>query len=407
MSPTLTIPSLAPPSRASEAAGNAAADGDGGAAFADALQRAQGEHKPARHQEPRAATPKPADAPARTARPAATPGQPPEAAALPAGDAACGDATGSATDSEPVAADAKPQSGAMPDGATTVPQPPMIVIEPPIATRPAIETHFGERARAADTDDAVPTIDDRAVLTHPSARKGTAHDLRAAPAMPGHATPANEPAGSRDGAPAWSFHTTNEQAAIDAAAATTPGLRAPSFERPAAEPSATPLAATPFARDVAAAAPGADAKLPQATLHAAIDDADFGAALGTQVSLWVRDGVQEARLQLHPAELGPVTVQIALEGQAAHVDFIAAVAATRESIEQSLPALAAALRESGFTLTGGGVTSQGGQGAAGEGRRERSPAGQGNRSRNDGGSDAAHVASAPRRWNRSLLDVYA
>ena len=122
----------------------------------------------------------------------------------------------------------------------------------------------------------------------------------------------------------------------------------------------------------ATAAPGTESKLPQATLHAAIDEPGFGAALGTQVSVWVRDGVQEARLQLHPAELGPVTVQIALEGQAAHVDFTAAVAATRESIEQSLPALAAALRESGFTLAGGGVSSHAGH--SGDARRERAGA---------------------------------
>ena len=128
-----------------------------------------------------------------------------------------------------------------------------------------------------------------------------------------------------------------------------------------------------------AAAVGTVSKLAQATLHAAIDEPGFGAALGSQVSLWVRDGVQEARLQLHPAELGPVIVQIALEGQAAHVDFTAAVAATRESIEQSLPALAAALRESGFTLAGGGVSSNASHGGGDE-RRQRAGVGRGNRS---------------------------
>ena len=121
----------------------------------------------------------------------------------------------------------------------------------------------------------------------------------------------------------------------------------------------------------------------------------------------MRDGVQEARLQLHPAELGPVTVQIALEGRAAHVDFTAAVAATRESIEQSLPALAAALRESGYTLTGGGVSSHARQSGAGDGRRDGAQRNQGNRSHNDAGIDAGPAVNAPRRWTRSLLDVYA
>jgi flagellar hook-length control protein FliK len=184
-------------------------------------------------------------------------------------------------------------------------------------------------------------------------------------------------------------------------------LRAPTFERQPAEPSTTLLAAPPLPRETSgAAAAGTESKLPQATVHTAIDEPGFGAAIGTQVALWVRDGVQEARLQLHPAELGPVTVQIALEGQSAHVEFTAAVAATRDSIEQSLPALAAALRESGFTLTGGGVSSQAGQ-SSGEGRRERAGPGSGDRSHTDAGVDTGHAVAEPRRWTRSLLDIYA
>jgi flagellar hook-length control protein FliK len=123
----------------------------------------------------------------------------------------------------------------------------------------------------------------------------------------------------------------------------------------------------------------------------------------------VKDGVQEARLHLHPAELGPVSVQIALDGQAAHIDFTAAVAATRDSIEQSLPALAAALREAGFTLAGGGVF--GGRSGANDSGRDRTSDGRGHGTRGtaaigaEGSGEA--VAAKPRRWGRSLVDVYA
>ncbi|MCW5657883.1 MAG: flagellar hook-length control protein FliK [Burkholderiaceae bacterium] len=186
------------------------------------------------------------------------------------------------------------------------------------------------------------------------------------------------------------------------------GAGAPLFDR-------TPLETTPAAAHGAALArelhlpltPRTEAPLEAALRHAP-DDARFGPALGAQVALWVKEGVQEARLQLHPAELGPVTVQIALEGQAAHIDFTAAVAATRESIEQSLPALAAALRESGFTLAGGGVFGRSGQGANDSGR-ERAPEGRGSRGTTAvEGSDSTEVTAAtPRRWARSLVDVYA
>ena len=174
-----------------------------------------------------------------------------------------------------------------------------------------------------------------------------------------------------------------------------------------AAPEATPAALPAFARELQQPLAHAELKA-EAMLQAAPDEAGFAPALGAQVAVWVKDGVQEARLQLHPAELGPVTVQIALDGRAAHIDFTAAVAATRESIEQSLPALAAALRESGFTLAGGGVFGRSGQGAH-DHPRERTPDGRGHRGTaaigGSAGADAApHV---PRRWARSLVDVYA
>jgi flagellar hook-length control protein FliK len=184
---------------------------------------------------------------------------------------------------------------------------------------------------------------------------------------------------------------------------------APLFDR-------TPLESTPAAAQAAAfarelqhpLATRADA-VAQASLRAAPDEAGFAPALGTQVALWVKNGVQEARLQLHPAELGPVSVQIALVGQAAHIDFTATVAATRESIEQSLPALAAALRESGFTLAGGGVFGRSGQGAN-DSSRDRTPEGRGQGLRGTaaiGADGAEEMPPLQPRRGRSLVDLYA
>jgi len=88
-----------------------------------------------------------------------------------------------------------------------------------------------------------------------------------------------------------------------------------------------------------------------------------------------RDGVQRAELHLHPADMGPVSVQITLDGAQARVDFGADIAATRHVIENGLPELASALRDAGLTLTGGGVSShargrdEAGREAANGGRR--------------------------------------
>ena len=53
--------------------------------------------------------------------------------------------------------------------------------------------------------------------------------------------------------------------------------------------------------------------------------------------------------------MGPIRVQIAIDGAHARVDFAADSAATRQVIERGLPELASALREQGLTLSGGGV----------------------------------------------------
>ncbi len=144
----------------------------------------------------------------------------------------------------------------------------------------------------------------------------------------------------------------------------------------------------------------------QAQIPVPLDSPLFAPALGTQISLFARDGVQSAQLQLNPAEMGPISVQIMLDGQTARVDFQADLAATRQVIEASLPALASALQDAGLTLAGGGVFQQSpgqqdaGQGAPAPPQRsgERSTAG-----------DALAAASAPHRpmARRGLVDLVA
>ncbi len=104
-----------------------------------------------------------------------------------------------------------------------------------------------------------------------------------------------------------------------------------------------------------------------------IDSPDFGAAFGVQVSVLAKDGVHQAELHLNPAETGPVSIQIAVAGSEARIDFGADLAATRAAIEKSLPELAAALRDAGLTLTGGGVSQHAGERAS-SGGDEGSPA---------------------------------
>ena len=152
----------------------------------------------------------------------------------------------------------------------------------------------------------------------------------------------------------------------------------------------------------------------EARVAVPLTDPGFASALGAQVSLLARGGVHEARLQLHPAEMGPIAVQISLDGVTARVHFQADLATTREVIEASLPALAGALRESGLTLTGGGVSQQTQQQGQQQGQPQGQPGQQPGRAPGadtaDGLGRAADAAAAHRGHPgqpRGLVDLVA
>ncbi|MFO1266341.1 MAG: flagellar hook-length control protein FliK [Rubrivivax sp.] len=145
---------------------------------------------------------------------------------------------------------------------------------------------------------------------------------------------------------------------------------------------------------------------------------------GAQVSVLVREGVQQAKLHLNPQELGPVLVRIQLEGQAAQVHLAADLPATRQALEQALPTLASQLADGGITLAGGGVFERptqdfggslaGRQAGHGEGGANGSAATGGLAGSNgsNGSGSAGTTASAAvdsGRWSRQrgIVDLVA
>lgn len=163
---------------------------------------------------------------------------------------------------------------------------------------------------------------------------------------------------------------------------------------------------------------GADApsatQAPSVPLSQPLDSPDFAPELSATVSLLIRDGIQEAQLQLNPTDMGPVSINIQLEGQQAQVNFHAQHAATREVLERSLPDLAAALQAQGLTLSGGGVFAQaqssGGQNR-GDGSSDGASNGNGRRGGRGNGDDDGAIAATGRGERRSaprgLVDLYA
>lgn len=314
------------------------------------------------------------------------------------------------------------------------------------ATKSSDETRgerHGQAAEAAETDEAEPAQDDAAAdpalmhwlqgLNLPAAVAAggsvTARGTRRAAADAaaddlGSATTAKP---SARGLGLGAARGAGQDAVADA---TLRGGRQPDGDvalRADAPPSAAPeaLAATPRFQDTLAAlrtgaaetagptaptgatSPTAvgEATAATASVPVPLDDPQFPRAFGVQVSVLAREGVQKAELHLNPAEMGPVSVQIVMDGTQARIDFGADAAPTRALIEHSLPELAAALREAGLTLAGGGVSQHAGQGrdASGEG-----PA-FGSAGRTDGHADAAAAEARPLRRHVSAggVDLYA
>jgi len=109
-------------------------------------------------------------------------------------------------------------------------------------------------------------------------------------------------------------------------------------------------------------APGPDvaaapANAVEVTVQTHFDDPGMAEEVLLHVGQLARDGIGEASLHLNPAEMGPIRVQITLDGQQARIDFAATHAATRELLEASLPALAQSLSSDGLTLAGSSVSA--------------------------------------------------
>jgi flagellar hook-length control protein FliK len=283
--------------------------------------------------------------------------------------------------------------------------------EPTVTTAVAVCTVPSLRRGAADaaSRDGESPVVQPAPSSRPLEAGQAAHDATAgAQARDGpSSTPAGGATARDDGVP-----TTTTPGATAAGAGAESGAGAAPVaggtpatpEQPALPPALGAPAATPAATP--APPPGTEPARPgwhESRLAAAVDTAQFAPELGARLSVLVRDGVQQARLHLNPAEMGPIAVQISLDGTAARVEMVAEHALTRQLLEQAMPVLASALREGGLTLAGGGVFEQPRRPSEGA-ERERGHAPQGLDAQ---AGEAPAAMAMPARRLLGALDVYA
>lgn len=80
--------------------------------------------------------------------------------------------------------------------------------------------------------------------------------------------------------------------------------------------------------------------------------------MSARVVWMAREGLQQASIQLNPANLGPVEVKLHVNHEQANVTFIAQNAATRDAIEQAIPRLKENFSQNGMELNNADVSDQ-------------------------------------------------
>ncbi len=100
------------------------------------------------------------------------------------------------------------------------------------------------------------------------------------------------------------------------------------------------------------------------SFKASPDAADFPQEVIAKVRMIQGQGNTEARLNLHPAELGRLQIAITSEGDATRVAFVVDNAQAKEALEQAMPRLREFLQQAGLQLAEGSVSQQGHQGGA-------------------------------------------
>ncbi|MCC5866882.1 MAG: flagellar hook-length control protein FliK [Gammaproteobacteria bacterium] len=133
----------------------------------------------------------------------------------------------------------------------------------------------------------------------------------------------------------------------------------------------------------------------------------FDQALAQRVLVFAQQGIQDARVRVHPEHLGPIEIRIRLEGDGLQVSMASPHAAVREALENALPRLRETLAEQGLDLghaeVGGGERDE---------QRKRSDSTQDALAGEDSGLGADSEADAPARSVQSvhgyaLIDTFA
>ncbi|HEX6999680.1 MAG TPA: flagellar hook-length control protein FliK [Gammaproteobacteria bacterium] len=217
-----------------------------------------------------------------------------------------------------------------------------------------------------------------------------------------------QPAAARDGLDAGRLLAAAFEAERSAGEAAAKAVAGPAAARepttPAAReplPAALALAVDPTAPRGEHRAAGPETAASQQP-PAASFALEFEEAVGRRVVWMLEQGVHDARLHVHPDDLGPIDIHVVTHDDAADVTFHAGHAHARDAITDALPRLRELLGAAGLDL--GTVSVD----VRGDAQPERGP--ERDVGERAGTERAAPGASAPRRrvaLPRGLIDTFA
>lgn len=227
--------------------------------------------------------------------------------------------------------------------------------------------------------------------------------------------PASEPAptlAAADNEPGRQLHASADPVDTTKAVAE---ARAERFTAAAVVPAAiTSVPATPIAAPLTAPVAAASAAPVPATIAIAtpVGNPYFGEEAAQHVSWLVGNGIEQARINVHPADLGPIEIRISMNNNEAIISFAVTQPETGAAIEDALPRLRELLTSNGVSLGQTSVSSDGPQfgAAAGDTGGKQRPGGEATPDLHEASALAATSAAISRQrlaTGRGLVDLFA
>jgi flagellar hook-length control protein FliK len=132
----------------------------------------------------------------------------------------------------------------------------------------------------------------------------------------------------------------------------------------------------------------------------------FEQALGERLAWLVQEGRHDARIKLHPAELGSLDIRLSLDGDSTRISLASPHAAVRDALEQAVPRLRELLGSAGLDLSQVNVGT-GDARSHGDLARPATPSLAGHEHFAPADDAAAHARTLAIRLPQGLVDTFA